>query len=63
MAQGDEIDAPDALSHNPTSHPQPEAMLVEYDHNNDQEMSTAAGRISANDGQESIQLQDLHRHA
>ena len=56
-------DAPDALSRNPTSDPQPEDMLAKHDHNNDREMSIEALRILANDGHESIRLQDLRRHA
>ena len=62
MAQGTKNDAPDALSRNPTSDPQPEDILAEYDHNNDREMSITL-RILANDGHESIRLQDLRRHA
>ena len=55
--------APDALSRNPVSDPQPQEMLAEQDGFDDPEMSIAEIRAVINDNTESIRLQDLRRHA
>lgn len=55
--------APDALSRNPVSDPQPQEMLAEHDPNNNPETTIAEIRSIANKQQESVRLQDLRKHA
>ena len=61
--KGKDNDAPDALSRNSVLDPQPQDTLAEFDACSNPEMSIAELRAIANDGQESVRLQDLRRHA
>lgn len=55
--------APDALSRNPVSDPQPLEMLAELNIDNDPVHTPAEVRAITNEHQENIRLQDLHKHA
>ena len=57
--KGSQNDAPDALSRNPVSDPQPQDMLAEHDICNQPEMSIREIRVITNDGHDSPHLQDL----
>ena len=59
--KGSQNDAPDALSRNPVSDPQPQDMLAEHDICNQPEMSIREIRVITNDGHDSPHLQDLRR--
>ena len=61
--KGTKNTVPDAQSRNPPSNLQPDDMLGKFDHNSCQEVSMAELRSLANDGQESVHLKDLCRHA
>ena len=61
--KGSQNDAPDALSRNPVSDPQPQDMLAEHDICNQPEMSIREIRVITNDGHDSPHLQDLRRGA
>ena len=55
--------APDALSRNPVSDPQPQEMLAERDSHDNLEASIAEIRATSTRQQESLRLQDLRKHA
>ena len=54
--------APDALSRNPVSDPQPQDMLVECDDSSSPETTIAEIRAIISEQQESVRLQDLRKH-
>ena len=58
--KGAQNHAPDALSRNPVSDPQPHDVLTELDIHNSPKPSIAEVRAA---GQESIRIQDLQKHA
>ena len=55
--------APDALSRNPVSDPQPHEMLAERDSNNNPERSLAEIRAISSDSNENLRIQVLRKHA